>query len=367
MPNVIADLFHDRPRQWGLRGDRFLWDEMQDGFVREPVPRDNERLRELLANAFRQLTGARLDDTCEMVKVERFDHGGMSSGWVYLPFWSEVALPLLAGRARQLHQGQRVTTDQSHLRPRDGIDAGPRVRVAAWNVNHRVGMTRFRAEAAEAAMALGAEVIVLNEFHPGRHEQAFCLQLSDAGWCHQVMSPDTGERANHVLIASCLPLRPVELTLPDFDRQFPANVAAAAIPAAGITLLGVRMPMYQGATAPLLPLAWDWLECTARNLAQDAAVIVGDLNTSMAATGSRRRPQFHAILASNWRRAEPAQGPSWFGRHGLTSEIDHALHTARVGIADARFVRHAGGYCLAGADNALSDHAALRLSMYGLA
>ena len=334
--------------------------------MHEPIPQDSERLQEYLARAFRNLTGVRLDDECEMVEIERFDHGGMSSGWVHLPFWNETALPLLAWRAAQLRQGRRVTSDPPRLPPWDGMDAKPRVRVAAWNVNHRVGMTRFRPEAAEAAMALGTEVIVLNEFHPGTHEHAFRQQLSDAGWRHQVMSPDTGERANRVLMASRVPLQPLALPLPDFDRQFPDNVAAAAIPSAGITLIGVRVPMYQGATAHLLPLAWDWLEAASRDLAQDAAVIVGDLNTSVIATGVRRRPQFHGILNSGWRRSEPAQGPSWFGRHGLTSEIDHVLHTARVGVTDARFVRHAGGYRLAGADDALSDHAALRLSMYGM-
>ena len=27
--NTVSELFNEEPRQWGLRGDPFLWDEMR--------------------------------------------------------------------------------------------------------------------------------------------------------------------------------------------------------------------------------------------------------------------------------------------------------------------------------------------------
>jgi endonuclease/exonuclease/phosphatase family metal-dependent hydrolase len=237
------------------------------------------------------------------------------------------------------------------------------VQVAVWNLNHRVGMTAFRPQAPAAAMALDADVLVFNEFYPGKHEQSFIDQLRDAGWHHQVLSADTGEKANRVLVASRVPVESMPLALPTFDRQFPANIATVTVSSIAISLIGLRVPMYQKATAGLLPRAWDWLENTTRALASEPAVILGDLNTSIHATGSQRRPQFQRILSSGWQRATPADGPSYFGTNGATSEIDHVLYTRRVSVTGAHFVRCAGGYALAGSAEALSDHAALRFSM----
>ncbi len=237
------------------------------------------------------------------------------------------------------------------------------LQVAVWNLNHRVGMTAFQPQAPAAAMALDTDVLVFNEFYPGKHESFFLGQLADAGWHHQQLSADTGEKANRVLVASRVPIEPMALTLPSFDRQFPANIAAVLVPSIGVKLIGLRVPMYQKATAGLLPRAWDWLENTAHALVNQPVVMVGDLNTSIHATGSRLRPQFQRILASGWRRAEPADGPSYFGTNGATSEIDHVLHTQHIGVTGARFVRTVGGYSLAGRSGAMSDHAALCFSI----
>lgn len=364
MPAVIGDLFLDRPDQWGMRGDTYLWDEMAAALAHDPLPASDAALHVKLADVFRNLTGTALSDPWEMLKVERLAHGGMSSGCVYREFWLERAIPLLTGRAGQLRVNSFVgfyapcPQDQNVFRTRH------QVRVAAWNLNHRVGTTPFRQEVPAAAMALSTEVLVFNEFYPGKHEHSFRGRLADAGWSHQVMSSDTGEKANRVLIASRLPIEPLALKLPAFDGQFSANIAAALLPDIGLNLIGLRVPMYQKATAGLLPRAWDWLETTARALADVPAVIVGDLNASVQVTGTHRKPQFERILASAWRRAEPADGPSWFGRNGAASEIDHVLHTRQVHVDQARFVRHAGGYSLAGTPGSLSDHAALRFVMW---
>jgi hypothetical protein len=49
--------------------------------------------------------------------------------------------------------------------------------IVTWNVNHRVGTTRFRLESVDAIGALQADVIVLTEYYPQGHHDAFCANL----------------------------------------------------------------------------------------------------------------------------------------------------------------------------------------------
>lgn len=104
------------------------------------------------------------------------------------------------------------------------------MKIAVWNLNNRVGRVPFRADAADAAIALDADVYVFNEYYPQAHEIAFRRTLADAGWQHQALSCDTGEKANRVLIVSRTQLAPLPLKLPDFDRQFPSNLLGVHLP-----------------------------------------------------------------------------------------------------------------------------------------
>ena len=233
------------------------------------------------------------------------------------------------------------------------------MRICAWNVNNRVGRVPFRTEAAYAAAAIDVDVIVLNEFYPAGRQDEILAVLRDAGWPHQLMSRDTGVKANRILIASRLPLEPLDLALPTFDAQFPANVAGAYVPGLGLKLVGLRVPAYGGATAPFLPMAWDWIEATAASLREEPAIMLGDLNTSVSSTGAGTRPQLARMLGSGWTRAAPTNGPSFFGSSGARAEIDHVLSTALCYVEEAGFVTRAGPFVLAGDERALSDHAAL--------
>lgn len=103
------------------------------------------------------------------------------------------------------------------------------VSIASWNVNNRVGRVLFKPDAALAAIALETDIVVLNEFYPGTSEAVFRQRLADGGLQYQVMSMDTGARANRVLIASREPIGPLRLDLPRFDDQFAANIAAVRV------------------------------------------------------------------------------------------------------------------------------------------
>ncbi len=63
-------------------------------------PDSEEQLRALLERLYKQLTGASLADH-KPIFVEKYSHGGMSSGMVSPQFWIEQAIPLLLRRYRE--------------------------------------------------------------------------------------------------------------------------------------------------------------------------------------------------------------------------------------------------------------------------
>ncbi len=233
------------------------------------------------------------------------------------------------------------------------------MKIATWNLNNRVGRVRFRPEAANAAVALDADVLVFTEFYPQLHEKGFRDTLSNAGWTEQLMSPTPTEVANRILIASKLPVKPLKIEFPTFDQQFPANVAAVSIPSIGMSIVGVRVPAYSAQESSLLRQAWDWLEASAALLSSCPAIILGDLNVSTVSTASRGGDQFRRILANGWKRASPNEGATFFGHNGRTSEIDHILATDHCALSEAICVKTAGSFELCDSPDALSDHAAL--------
>lgn len=235
------------------------------------------------------------------------------------------------------------------------------MKIATWNLNNRVGKIRFRPEAAVAAVALGADVLVLTEFFPQEHEKRFRDVLRGAGLSEQVMSPQPTEVANRVLMASRLPLVPLAIDDPTFDQQFRANIAAVSLPSMGLSIVGVRVPAYGAKQFELLIQAWAWLESTAAMLRHSAALMLGDLNVSEASTDSRGGSRFRRILASGWERAAPAGGATYFGYGGRMSEIDHILATDRcVVLSDAASIKAAGAFTYCGSQDGISDHAALQ-------
>jgi endonuclease/exonuclease/phosphatase family metal-dependent hydrolase len=233
--------------------------------------------------------------------------------------------------------------------------------IATWNLNHRAGTRRFRLEAVNAIAALQADVMVLTEYYPQEHHSAFCANLSDAGWPYSLASETEGEVANRVLIASRLPLEPLVITPPTFDRQFPPNILSVTIPTARLRLIGLRIPAYNTAKdRPYVLAAWDWLEATMRGLHDAPTVVLGDLNANPTSTTARGGEHFRRILDAGWHRGTPAgSASSYFGTNGRRSQVDHILCNGGRGFADVRYVIEAGGWRLADGEGALSDHAAL--------
>lgn len=94
---TVAALFDPPPPQWGLRGDPYLWQELRRHFERTPLPPTAAELTTLLETAFETLTDHPLATPAPFF-IERFAHGGMSSGHISPTFWRDEALPLLLAR-----------------------------------------------------------------------------------------------------------------------------------------------------------------------------------------------------------------------------------------------------------------------------
>lgn len=95
--NPTSALFDPEPAQWGLRGDPYLWREMRERIGADPRPETAEELVAILQATFQQLTGKPVSHD-EHIFVERYSHGGMSSGMVSPAFWRDTAIPLLRQR-----------------------------------------------------------------------------------------------------------------------------------------------------------------------------------------------------------------------------------------------------------------------------
>ena len=97
---TLSQLFQDEPPRWGLRGDPYLWREMKSVLGYLAYPDTEEDFSVLLEQTYEQLTGASIKES-HSVFVERYSHGGMSSGHVAQQFWLETGFPMLRERFRQ--------------------------------------------------------------------------------------------------------------------------------------------------------------------------------------------------------------------------------------------------------------------------
>lgn len=89
----VSSIFRE-PWQFGLRGDPFLWNELREHFVAAGIPETQEEFVAQVTATIKELTGSGLrSDT--PVFVERYDAGGMSSGYISPQWWRTKGIPLL--------------------------------------------------------------------------------------------------------------------------------------------------------------------------------------------------------------------------------------------------------------------------------
>ena len=109
MSKDLSLIFEKKPKQWGLRGDPYLWEEMKEAFKGESLDISPRDLAGMICQYYEKAVGEPLK-YYTMVYVERFSHGGMSSGSVSGEFWICQGIPTLIDNFKNIKSGYPVVT-----------------------------------------------------------------------------------------------------------------------------------------------------------------------------------------------------------------------------------------------------------------
>ena len=94
----LSTIFEEKPERWGLRGDPYFWDYLKERAENMALLSSDE-LEEWIKEEYLLLSGkAMTDEYMDFAVVERFAHGGMSSGGVDNTWWMKEGIPLLKSR-----------------------------------------------------------------------------------------------------------------------------------------------------------------------------------------------------------------------------------------------------------------------------
>ena len=93
----LAVLFEERPEQYGTRGDYYFWEYLQEYFNLNNEMITKDEFVTIIKQQFEEISGETLTINARPY-VERFSHGGMSSGILCGEFWLNRAIPLLLER-----------------------------------------------------------------------------------------------------------------------------------------------------------------------------------------------------------------------------------------------------------------------------
>lgn len=107
MKHYVSEIFAERPERWGLRGDPFLWERLEERFGDAPVPYPSDELRRDILQELERLFGERpsAGKICYVPEFARA-HIGMSTGGISADFWLDTAIPLLVERLERLNGGK---------------------------------------------------------------------------------------------------------------------------------------------------------------------------------------------------------------------------------------------------------------------
>jgi len=97
MKHHISELFTKTPRQYGLRGDPFLWKDLEKHFSSIEFPYSKKSMITYIYSRYKEITGEELTAD-SMPFVKDYDKGGMSSGYISGDFWTNRGIPMITAR-----------------------------------------------------------------------------------------------------------------------------------------------------------------------------------------------------------------------------------------------------------------------------
>lgn len=96
----VSQIFNEKPKKWGLRGDPYFWNVLKDYYSNIELPYSEEQLEMDIHKLFFEYTGHDINSV-EMANAYTLNHGGMSGGVLSCKFWIDKAIPMLKERLKK--------------------------------------------------------------------------------------------------------------------------------------------------------------------------------------------------------------------------------------------------------------------------
>lgn len=93
----LSYLFEKEPERWGFRGDPYFWRYLKEKAENMSMPSNENELEEWIKSQHFEVSGRELTEESIAI-VQKFAHGGMSSGGLSGEWWTGTAIPILKKR-----------------------------------------------------------------------------------------------------------------------------------------------------------------------------------------------------------------------------------------------------------------------------
>lgn len=329
----VSEIFNDEPSQWGLRGDPYLWRGMKELLKDTDMPCSIEELQILIEETYKKATGHPLTYQGHFL-LDRFQHGGMSSGFISPEFWTAKGIPILVER---------------HVK----------MKILSWNLNHRILLKRIPDAVISVITDISPDLVVLNEFVDGEERDSFKQSLEKSGYTYISVSKKMN-RQNQVLIASKSEHEVGDLIPPSCSESSKTNFLHIIMPLLDIEIVGLRVPFYKKAQE--LKLYWSQLLEIIRSTVSRNIVFIGDFNCNPVVPKTPGGKALNLLQKEGWQIPQPSGGWSYISHNGENvSCLDHALGSPILAKISATYTCRHGCHIIAGPKdlNPISDHALL--------
>lgn len=213
------------------------------------------------------------------------------------------------------------------------------LRILTLNIRHGGG--RRVGSIAEVVKSLSPDTVVLTEYRNSALGDALRSALRLEGWKHQVASP-TGERVNGVLVAARYQLSLGHTVVSAAAWERDRSLVVRSEPC---IVVAVYFP-----PEPKKIRSWERLLVTARALAQEPVLLIGDFNTGKhyldEAGATFIGPEYLERLegigyVDAWRALNPTgREYTWFSSAGNGFRLDYAFLSPALAptLLDARHI-----------------------------
>lgn len=239
------------------------------------------------------------------------------------------------------------------------------MKIATWNVNHRAVRKTIPDTIAPAICSLSADILVFTEFvncDTKEDRKAFYSHLQDAGYVHQILSPQTPKQ-NHILIAARIPIVQGDLKASaTIQSAVPSNFLHVICEDSGTEIIGIRVPDYsKTGYKEVAQKYWSWFSSLTDEIGNRSIIMTGDFNIDPEMKKYKFRHHLTDLLDNGWQLASPIEGASYYAnKNNAPHRLDHTFLTDRFEIKEAMYIQEVADLWKCGVEKYKEpDHAIL--------